>query len=42
MKQRSGEKIKLLSVDDLLGVPTGDPITEIEVDKIWKCFDMRR
>lgn len=34
MKQRSGEKIKLLSVDDLLGVPTGDPITEIEVDKI--------
>ena len=34
MKQRSGEKIKLLSVDDLLGVPTGDPITEIEVEKI--------
>ena len=34
MKQRSGEKIKLLSVDDLLGVPVGDPITEIEVDKI--------
>ncbi len=34
MKQRSGEKIKLLSVDDLLGVPTGAPITEIEVDKI--------
>ena len=34
MKQRSGEKIKLLSVDDLLGVPTGDPITEIEIDKI--------
>ena len=35
MKQRSGEKIKLLSVDDLLGVPTGDPIRKIEVDKIY-------
>lgn len=34
MKQRAGEKIKLLSVDELLGVPSGDPITEIEVDKI--------
>ena len=31
MKKRSGEKIKLLSVDELLGVPSGDPVTEIDV-----------
>lgn len=35
MKQRSGEKITLLSVDELLGVPSGDPITEIDVDRIY-------
>ena len=35
MKKRSGEKIKLLSVDDLLGVPSGDPVTEIDVEKIY-------
>lgn len=35
MKKRSGEKIKLLSVDELLGVPSGDPVTEIDVDKIY-------
>lgn len=35
MKQRPGEKIKMLSVDELLGVPSGDPIVEIEVDKIY-------
>ena len=35
MKPRSGEKIKLLSVDELLGVPTGDPVSEIDVDKIY-------
>lgn len=35
MKQRSGEKIKMLSVDELLGVPSGEPVTDIEVDKIY-------
>lgn len=35
MKQRPGEKIKMLSVDELLGVPSGDPVTDIEVDKIY-------
>ena len=35
MKQRPGEKIKMLSVDELLGVPTGDPVTDIEVEKIY-------
>lgn len=36
MKKRSGEKIQLLSVDELLGVPTGDPVTEIDVEKIYE------
>ena len=36
MKQRSGEKIQLLSVDELLGVPSGDPITEIDVERIYQ------
>ena len=35
MKQRPGEKIKMLSVDELLGVPTGDPVTDILVEKIY-------
>lgn len=35
MKQRSGEKIKMLSVDELLGVPSGEPVTDIEVEKIY-------
>ena len=35
MKKRSGDKIKLLSVDELLGVPSGDPVTEIDVEKIY-------
>ena len=35
MKQRSGEKNKMLSVDELLGVPSGEPVTDIEVDKIY-------
>ena len=35
MKKRSGEKIQLLSVDELLGVPSGDPVTEIDVEKIY-------
>ena len=35
MKKRSGEKIKILSVDELLGVPSGDPVTEIDVEKIY-------
>lgn len=35
MKQRPGEKIKMLSVDELLGVPSGDPVTKIDVEKIY-------
>lgn len=35
MKQRPGEKIKMLSVDELLGVPSGEPIIDIEVDKVY-------
>ena len=35
MKQRPGEKIKMLSVDELLGVPSGEPVTDIEVEKIY-------
>ena len=35
MKKRSGEKIKIFSVDELLGVPSGDPVTEIDVEKIY-------
>ncbi len=34
MKSRLGEKIKLMSVDELLKVPEGEPIIEIEVDRI--------
>lgn len=36
MKTRSGEKIKLMSVDELLGVPEGEPVSEIEVSKIYE------
>lgn len=39
MKQRSGEKIKMLSVDELLGVPSGEPIVNVEVDKIYAFAD---
>ena len=35
MKPRSGEKIKMLSVDELLGVPSGDPVTDIDVERIY-------
>lgn len=35
MKKRPGEKIKMLSVDELLGVPSGDPVTEILVEEIY-------
>lgn len=35
MKQRSGEKIKMLSVDELLGVPTGEPIIQVDTEKIY-------
>ena len=34
MKTRSGEKIKLMSVDKLLGVPEGEPVLDIEVSQI--------
>ena len=36
MKTRSGEKIKLMSVDELLGVPEGEPVSEIEINKIYE------
>lgn len=34
MKTRPGEKIKMLTVDQLLGVPEGESAIEISVDKI--------
>jgi ParB family chromosome partitioning protein len=34
MKSRPGEKIKLISVDEMLKVPKGEPIIEIKVDRI--------
>lgn len=37
MKTRSGEKIKLTSIEELLGVPNEEIASEIEIDKI-KCF----
>lgn len=33
--KRPGEKIKMMSVDELLGVPSGDPVEDIEIDKIY-------
>lgn len=35
MKTRPGEKIKMLTVDQLLGVPEGESAIEISVDKIY-------
>lgn len=35
MKTRPGEKIKMLTVDELLGVPEGESAIQIEVDKIY-------
>lgn len=35
MKSRPGEKIKLMSVDEMLKVPAGEPIIEIKVDRIY-------
>ncbi len=35
MKNRPGEKIKLMNVDELLKVPEGEPIIEIELDRIY-------
>lgn len=34
MKDRPGQKIKMLTVDELLGVPEGESAIEIDVDKI--------
>ena len=39
MKSRSGEKIKLMSVDELLGVPDGEPMIEIPIDNIREFKD---
>ena len=35
MKNRPGEKIKMLTVDELLGVPNGESAIEISVEKIY-------
>lgn len=35
MKTRPGEKIKMLTVDELLGVPDGESAVEINIDKIY-------
>lgn len=37
MKTRSGEKVKLTSIEELLGVPNEEIASEIEIDKIH-CF----
>lgn len=37
--KRPGEKIKMMSVDELLGVPSGDPIEDIEVSLIYPFKD---
>ena len=37
--KRPGEKIKMMSVDELLGVPSGDPIEDIEITKIYPFKD---
>lgn len=34
MKDRPGQKIKMLTVDELLGVPAGESAVEIDIDKI--------
>lgn len=33
-QQRPGEKIKMMSVDELLGVPSGDPVEDIDITMI--------
>jgi len=37
MKNRSGEKIKLASIDELLGVVNEESAMEIEISKIQSC-----
>lgn len=37
--KRPGEKIKMMSVDELLGVPSGDPIEDVEVSLIYPFKD---
>ena len=37
MKNRSGEKIKLASIDELLGVVNEESAMEIEISKIHPC-----
>ena len=36
MKNRSGEKIKLASIDELLGVVNEESAMEIEISKMWR------
>ena len=36
MKSRPDEKIKFATIDELLGVPSGECAEEIEVDKIYE------
>ena len=49
MKNRSGEKIKLASIDELLGVVNEESAMEIEISKIHafkiirsRCWMMKR
>ena len=35
MKTRPGQKIKMLTVDEILGVPVGESAVEIDVEKIY-------
>ena len=41
MKTRPGEKIKMLTVDELLGVPEGESAIQIEVCKIYVLKTIR-
>ena len=41
MKNRSGEKIKLASIDELLGVVNEESAMEIEISKIHLLFYRR-
>lgn len=38
-QQRPGEKIKMMSVDELLGVPSGDPVENLDVTMIYSFKD---
>ena len=36
MKSKSAEKIKFMTVDELLGVPAGETAEEIDIEKVYE------